>query len=135
MAIYYQDAGPYEKFLQTQSFVKDINGQIKETGERLRYTISEETRKLIASNEILAETFGSGFNKINGTLEWGFGRLEYAMQNIENAIDSLHSMLDDRLGHMLHYMEIQIMLQKGIWKELRIPDFKKEQTLLYPKGI
>lgn len=134
MAIYYQEAGPYEKFLQTQSFVKDINGQVKETGERLRYTISEETKNLIASNEILAETFGSGFNKVNGTLEWGFGRLEYAMQNVESAIDSLHSMLDDRLGHMLHYMEIQIMLQKGIWKELRIPDFKKEQRYYIQKG-
>lgn len=134
MAIYYQEAGPYEKFLQTQSFVKDINGQIRETGERLRYTISEDAKKLIASNEILAETFGSGFNRINGTLEWGFGRLEYAMQNVESAIDSLHSMLDDRLGHMLHYMEIQIMLQKGIWKELRIPDFKKEQRYYIQKG-
>jgi hypothetical protein len=73
MAIYYYGSGlTWVGYLQANSFVRDITGQIKKSGEATRHEISAQTIEIVASNERLAQEFGNGFDAVNGTLEMGF---------------------------------------------------------------
>ncbi len=76
MAIYYRGSGlTWEGYLQADSFVQDVTGQIKRSGEGVKTAISDSTRRMVASNEALERSFGAGFDRVNGTLEWGFDRV------------------------------------------------------------
>lgn len=76
MSIYYRGSGlTWEGYLQADSFVQDVTGQIKRSGEGISTAISDSTRQMVASNEALERSFGAGFDRVNGTLEWGFDRV------------------------------------------------------------
>ena len=76
MSFYYRDSGlTWKQYLQADSFVQDITGEINRSGEGIKTAISDQTRDIIASNDALAMEFGVGFDKVNSTLEWGLGRV------------------------------------------------------------
>jgi len=59
MASYYYGSGlTWAGYLQADSFVRDITGQIKKSGEAARHGISAQTREVVASNERLTQEFG-----------------------------------------------------------------------------
>jgi tetratricopeptide (TPR) repeat protein len=126
----------YGQYLQADSFVRDIKGQIKRIGETTqrkismqteeivasneanRHEISLQTREIVASNEWLAEEFGAGFDVVNGTLDFGFNRVENALGNIEGSIENLHSDFNYNMGLILDQLQIQNQLAFGILEKL-----------------
>ena len=76
MSTYYRSSGlTWSQYLQADSFVQDITGEIKRSGTGMKTAISDQTRNIIASNDALAREFSEGFDSVNSTLEWGFGRV------------------------------------------------------------
>ena len=119
MASFYYGSGlTWTGYLQADSFVRDITGQIRKSGEANRHKISAQTREIIASNERLSHEFGRGFDAVNGTLEIGFNRLESALGNVEASIDSLHSDFNYNMGLVLDQLQIQNQLTFGILERL-----------------
>lgn len=91
MSIWYPSSGlTYSQYLQANSFVKDVSGEVRTVGVALRERISDDTMKLVANLEQLQNTYHSGFDALRGTLDWGFDRLEFALQNVTDSIHSLH---------------------------------------------
>lgn len=107
MSIWHPLSGiSYDQYLQANSFVKDITGQVKSSSKALEVRVSDQTKALVASNQQLAREFGSGFNSINSTLEWGFNRLEYVLQDVNASIDSLHADFNYSMGLLLEEVHI-----------------------------
>jgi WD40 repeat protein len=105
-------------YLQANSFVRDITGQIKKSGEATRHEISAQTIEIVASNERLAQEFGNGFDAVNGTLEMGFQRLESALSNVDASIDSLRADFNYNMGLLLDRLQIQNQLIFGVLERL-----------------
>lgn len=129
MAIWHPDSGvSYIKYLQTDSFVKDITGEIRTTGETISSKVSEQTKEIVASNDMLAYTFGSGFDTVSDTLNWGFNQLDNELRNVEASIESLRSDFNYGMGLLLAQAHTQNRLLSelldkldGIHKTLESP--------------
>ena len=108
MSIWYPGSGlTYGQYLQANSFVRDVTGQIKTTGKALQAKVSNQTLQLVASNRELSHQFKSGFDSMNNTLEWGFDRIEYMLQDVNASIDSLHADFNYGMGLLLEQIQIQ----------------------------
>jgi len=119
MASYVYGSGvPYGKYLQDNAYVRDITGQIIKRGDATRQEISSQTREIVASNEKLSQEFGAGFDAVNGTLEFGFDRVENALGNVEASIENLHSDFNYNMGLVLDQLQIQNQLTFGILERL-----------------
>lgn len=92
MSIWHPGSGiSYEQYLQANSFIKDITGQVMVSSSNIEARVSEQTKELIASNQQLANIFGESFDALNDSLEWGFNQINYALQDVTHEIESLHS--------------------------------------------
>ncbi|MGD1044777.1 MAG: hypothetical protein ABR936_05555 [Bacteroidota bacterium] len=92
MSIWYPGSGiSFSQYLQADSFVKDIKKQSKSSGKSLESAISKQTEQMVANNQQLSEAFTDGFNSIDGTLNWGFNRLDYVLHNVNASIEALHA--------------------------------------------
>jgi len=119
MAIWHPGSGiTYSQFLQTNSFVRDITGQVKTSGKAIQTKVSEQTKQIVASNQELARTFGDGFNSINSTLEWGFNRIEYALEDVNASIDSLHADFNYSMGLLLEEVHTHNKLLSSLLDKL-----------------
>ena len=96
----------YDQYLQANSFVRDITGQIKLNSKALEVRVSDQTKALVASNQQLTREFGNGFDSINSTLEWGINRLEYVLHDVNASIDSLHADFNYSMGLLLEEVHI-----------------------------
>lgn len=98
MAIWYAGSGlTWSQFMQANSFVRDVTGQVQTSERALSATLSQEAKKLVASNDQLAANFGAGFNQLDGTLRWGFGRVERAIDNLAADFNYQAGLLLDQL--------------------------------------
>ncbi len=108
----------YSEYLETNSLLRDIKGQIKTSGKSFKANISEQTKQLVASNQELARTFGEGFNSINSTLEWGFNCVGYALEDVNVSIESLHADFNYSMGLLLEQVNTQNKLLSGLLTKL-----------------
>lgn len=107
MSIWHPGSGiTYDQYLQANSFVRDITGQIKLNSKALEVRVSDQTKALVASNQQLTREFGNGFDSINSTLEWGINRLEYVLHDVNASIDSLHADFNYSMGLLLEEVHI-----------------------------
>lgn len=107
MSIWHPGSGiTYDQYLQGNSFIRDITGQVKSSSKALEVRVSEQTKALVASNQQLAREFGNGFDSINSTIEWGLNRLEYVLQDVNASIDSLHADFNYSMGLLLEEVHI-----------------------------
>lgn len=107
MSIWYPLSGiTYDQYLQANSFVKDITGEIKSSSKVLEARVSDQTKALVASNQQLATELGRGFNYINSTIEWGFNRLDYVLKNVNASIYSLRAHFDYSIALLLEEVHI-----------------------------
>lgn len=115
MSLWYPSAGSWEKYLQKKSLMRDTHNVIKEVGNlvarenadnmrQLDARISEQTFSIVANREELTKEFGRGFNSVNNTLEWGFGRVVDSLDGIEATIDSLHADFNYGIGLLIKQM-------------------------------
>lgn len=131
MSQYYRNSGlTWQQYLQAQAFVDDIKDGI---------------HSIVASNEALGEgisagldqldsTLQSGFDQANETLCNGFERMEYGLDKIAGGIAGLRSDFNWAMSEILHKLDIQNLLLKDIYVELRIPDFQKERRYYVEQG-
>ncbi len=119
MAIWYPASGiTYNQYLLANSFVRDVTGQVRTTGKAVLAKVSEQTKQLVASNQELARTFGNGFNSINSTLEWGFNRIEYALEDVRASVDSLHADFNYSMGLLLEEVHTHNKLLSSLLDKL-----------------
>jgi len=123
MSIYYRESGlTWKQYLQADSFVQDITGEVRRTGQGIRTAISDQTRNIIASNDALAREFGEGFDSVNSTLEWGFGR-------VVSEIVELRAAFSYGMGLVLEQLRIQQRTLDGILDRLDAI----HETLILPR--
>jgi len=102
----------WSDYLQAQSFVDDISSSSRETGRRVSMEISRQTREVIASNEALAREnirmmeastnrITSGLADIDSTLNAGFDRLSYDLQDISSGISKLNATFHWGFGQLI----------------------------------
>jgi len=119
MSIWHPLSGvTYDQYLQANSFVRDMTGNLKSVGKSLRTRISDQTRTLVASNQQLAASFGNGFDSVNNTLVWGFGRVEHSLQDVAASVDSLHADFDYTMGLLLDELRSQNRLLNELLNKL-----------------
>ena len=112
MSIYYRDSGlTWKQYLQADSFVQDITGGIERSGEGIKTAISDQTKKIVASNDALAMEFGVGFDQVNSTLAWGFGR-------VVSELSELRAEFSYGMGLVLEQLRIQQRSLDGILDRL-----------------
>ena len=90
----------WSQYLQADSFVQDITGEIKRGGDGIKTAISDQTRSIVASSDALAREFGEGFDRVNSTLEWGLGR-------VVSEISELRAEFSYGMGLVLEQLRIQ----------------------------
>lgn len=107
MSIWHPGSGlKWNQYLQANSFVKDITGEISQSAEATRTAISEQTRNIVASNEALESTLGAGFDAVEGTLTWGFNRISNIMEDIDASIEGLRADFNYNMGLVLQEIRI-----------------------------
>ena len=94
--LYYRGSSTYEVAVQNQlSRLQNSNVMLRNSIRDMEYGIRSDIRQstfaIVASQQILAETFQHGFNSVNNTLEIGFNRMSAQMAYIS---DSIHEMSD-----------------------------------------
>jgi WD40 repeat protein len=97
----------WEEYLKTTSLSKDLSGQIRRSSKQERMAISEQTREIVASREALLKKFSSGFDTVNGTLEWGFGRVEHAINGVTASVQELRASFDYNLALVIEQLQLQ----------------------------
>lgn len=102
----------YLDYLQDKSFFDDISSASREAGRRVSMEISRQTREVIASNEALArenirmmevstDRITSGLAEIDSTLNLGFERLSYDLQDISSDISELNATFHWGFGELI----------------------------------
>jgi len=116
--------------------------------DEIHLAVSDQTRRLVASNKALAKRYGSAFNQIASTLDMGFERLKRSLAGVEASIDSLAADFNYHMGLLLDELQIQrgIFIRiadrlDGIYKVLITPmrtrarELFKEGCALVGKGL
>jgi len=97
--------------------------------EDIEMAISDRTQAIIASNEALARSFGESFNRVNGTLEWGFNRVVSEVETLTGEVRTLHSEFTYCLGLLHSQMLIANKSLEGIFNQLD----RIHETLKHPR--
>jgi len=88
----------WSDYLQAKSFVDDVSSSSREAGHHVSMEISRQTREVIASNEALAR---ENIRKIDSTLNAGFDRLSYDLQDISSGISELNATFHWGFGQLI----------------------------------
>ena len=146
MAQYNRNSGQtWPQYLKAQAFVDNIKDGIHRAGKAMSSKIDEQTDDIIASNEALGESISAGLGQLDSTLELGFDRtnetlrdgferMEYGLDKIAGGIAGLRSEFNWAMSGLLHKLDIQNLLLRDIYIELRIPDFQKERRYYVEQG-
>ena len=146
MSQYYRNSGlTWPQYLKAQAFADDIKQGIRRAGKAMSSKIDEQTDAIVYSNEKLEQVFSSGLDQLDSTLQAGldqanealqngFERMEYGLDNIACGIAGLRSDFNWAMSGLLHKLDIQNLLLKDIYVELRIPDFQKERRYYVEQG-
>jgi len=101
MSTYYRNSGlTWEQYLQADSFVQDVTGSVKRSGERVASAVSDQTRQIV------------------GSLESGFGRMEYGLERVADGIEDLRAEFSYGMGLIVSQLQIQQQTLEGILDRL-----------------
>lgn len=134
MAIWYPTSGlTWSQFMQANSFFRDVTGQVHTSERALSATLSQEAKKLVAGNEQLAASFGAGFNQLDGTLRWGFGTVQSAIDNLASDFNYQAGLLLEQLRIEQRLLDTIIGKLDAIHRTLENPTWTKMREF-YRKG-
>jgi formylglycine-generating enzyme required for sulfatase activity/tetratricopeptide (TPR) repeat protein len=109
----------YTDYMVAHDFVEDLKSASNAASQRLSMVISGQTREVIASNEALtsvnirateiaaeqiSDALHSGFGEMSATIQHGFTRLTYDMQDISSGIAELNATFHWGFGQMLSFV-------------------------------
>ncbi len=115
MATWYPGAMSYWEWLQAESYKNDFNT-----------TIKEQTNEIVANQKQTRQAVSDRLDRIAAINSAGF-------ENVTNAIEEMHSMLNYNLGLIVQELEIQSALLGNILYTLRNP-LKTQVEELYNDG-
>lgn len=108
MALFYMGSKQtWVEYLKSVSNATGIKGQIRRSSKEQQVAISEQTREIVASREALVKKFSNGFDAVNGTLDWGFGRVENAINGVAASIDALRASFDYNMTLVIEQLQLQ----------------------------
>ena len=96
--LYYRGSSSYEVAVQNKLDALERSGTrnaaammmgLRNIEYEIRSDIRQSTYAIVASQEMLAETFQHGFNSVNNTLDFGFERVAVGLNNISDEMDEL----------------------------------------------
>lgn len=111
--LYYRGSNTYEATVTNQlNQLRNSNISLRNSMRNMEYGIRSDIRAstyaIVASQQMLAETFLDGFDSVNNTLEAGFGMLSSRLSNLEisitkigekicNKLDAIHDIVNNPL--------------------------------------
>lgn len=96
----------------------------------LQQSLSKHTMDIIANTDQLKRSFGYRFNELTRTLQWGFGNLDEALQNIGSQVADFHSDFNYYAGLIVRNLEaINGRLDEVITRLDKIYDAIRETKL------
>ncbi|MBK7103675.1 MAG: hypothetical protein IPH62_00110 [Ignavibacteriae bacterium] len=138
MATFYYDSfstdniySQWTKHLQTQSYIKDIDGIISKNKQELQLTIQSASAE---QKDVI--------QKVCGNLEDGFGLIsshlndiKYELGELRSEISAMSSMLDWKLSMLIEEQRLTNQLLGNIAQLLRIPDSQKQRVYHIEQGL
>ncbi len=133
--LYYRGSGSYEATVKNQlSKIDNSNKMLRNSILDMEYGIRSDIRQstyaIVASQQMLAQTFQHGFSSVNNTLSIGFDRLSSQMEDIEVSIgvmtdkicsklDKIHNIANNPLLTQSRelYRRARVNFEKGYYEE------------------
>ena len=123
------------KYIQTQAFVDDIQKSVKQQTREFNDTIQSASKEQVAAMQ-------QSTTAICGTLERGFaqvteqlGEVNWRLNEINESLGDLHSMLDWKTDLMIEELKISNMYMGNIARLLQIPDSQKQRAYYVEQGL
>ena len=103
--VYYRGSSTYESTVQNQlSRLQNSNVMLRNSVRDMEYGIRSDIRQstyaIVASQQMLAQTFQHGFNSVNNTLEIGFDMMSSRMADISNSLNTMSDMICEKLDEI-----------------------------------
>ncbi len=121
MSTWYPSAVTYRQWCQAESFLSDIKATFDKQWNQIRSTIheqtkviSDQTKKIVATNEQMVIAIEDGFNRLSEISEKGFGE-------VTSAVEAMHSDLNYNFGILIQRIEYQNNLLNSILDTLQSP--------------
>ena len=108
------------EYLKSMSNANGLKGQIRRSSKEQQVAISKQTREIVASREALEKKFSNGFDSVNGTLEWGIGRLENTMNGVSASIDALRASFDYNLALVIEQLQLQNQTMQSFLQQMEV---------------
>lgn len=137
MSQWYPGSGQsYTEYLTQESFVRDINGQIRSAGRGVELQLQAQSRQvvesLVANSDQLTRTFGDAFDSISGALHYSTDQMEEALGSIDYTLDgvkravgavqasinSLHASFNHSMGLLLASTQVNNRLLSDLLDRL-----------------
>ncbi len=120
MSIWYPGYGTsFSKYLLLETKVgRDLAGPIQKGSDNIATKVSEQTRSIVANNNQLKQILGDRFNSVSNSINWGFDRIEYALQDVNSSIESLHSDFNYGIALILEQAHVSNELLTGLINKL-----------------
>jgi tetratricopeptide (TPR) repeat protein len=132
-------ASQYQKYLQTQNYVNQIDNAIRETGEMNATVVAIQTREvqhaIQVSSESQREAIIQASRGICSTLESGFSDLNYSLEDIKNGMSRLSSLVGHGFSLLLEGQKITHQYLGHVQNLLRLPDSQKERVYHIEEGM
>jgi len=123
------------KHIQTDSYIYDIQKSVKQQTREFSNSIQSASREQVAAMQ-------QSTTAICGTLERGFaqvteqlGEVNWRLNEINEGIGNLHSMLDWKTDLMIEELKISNLYMGNIARLLQIPDSQKQRAYYVEQGL
>lgn len=125
----------YGKYIQDQAFVNDLRQsarlQAKEFNNSIQTASKEQVAAIQQSASAICGTLERGFEQVTEQL----GEVNWRLNEINEGIGNLHSMLDWKTDLMIEELKISNMWLGNIARLLQIPDSQKQRAYYVEQGL
>jgi hypothetical protein len=132
-------ASQYQKYLQTQNYVNQIDNAIRERGAMTSAVVAMQTREvqnaIEGSSERQREAIIQASRGMCSTLESGFADLNYSLEDIKHGMSSLSNLVGHGFSLLLEGQRITHQYLGQIQNLLRLPDSQKERAYHIEEGM
>lgn len=128
--LYYRGSSTYETAVRNQlSRLQNSNVMLRNSIRDMEYGIRSDIRQstyaIVASQQMLAQTFQHGFSSVNNTLEIGFDRMSARMADIADSIDSMSDKICSKLDEIHDIVNNPLLTQSRELYRRALVNFEK----------
>lgn len=128
--LYYRGSSTYETTVTNQlNQLRDSNISLRNSMRNMEYGIRSDIRAstyaIVASQQMLAETFHDGFNSVNNTLEAGFEMFSSRLANLESSITEIGEKICNKLDEIHDIVNNPLLTQSRELYRLALTNYNK----------